>query len=85
MGAVVRRIGEISGVSPILAKILAVLTVLLLIGLAYFGWLRPYQLTWGATRAEVERPMAGDEINPDPSFLATRAITIEAPPEEVWP
>ncbi|GAB4243576.1 MAG: hypothetical protein Kow00129_02780 [Thermoleophilia bacterium] len=29
--------------------------------------------------------MAGDEIVSRPSFDATRAITIEAPPERVWP
>lgn len=85
MGTLLGRIAETRVRSPILARTLAALTLLLLIGLSYFGWLRPYQLTWGATRAEVGGPMAGDEINPDPSFLATRAITIAAPPEEVWP
>jgi hypothetical protein len=29
--------------------------------------------------------MRGDEIVPDPSFNATRALTIQAPPERVWP
>ena len=29
--------------------------------------------------------MPGDEFVPDPSFSATRAITISAPPELVWP
>jgi hypothetical protein len=29
--------------------------------------------------------MAGDELNRNPSFLATRAITIEGSPEQVWP
>jgi hypothetical protein len=27
----------------------------------------------------------GDELNPNPSFLATRAITIDGTPEEIWP
>jgi len=69
----------------VLTKILAVLTVLLLVGISYFAWFRPYQLNWGATTAEVGQPMAGDELNPDPSFRATRAITIAGTPEEVWP
>jgi hypothetical protein len=29
--------------------------------------------------------MPGDELNTNPSFLATRAITVDALPEEVWP
>lgn len=29
--------------------------------------------------------MPGDELVPDASFNATRAITIQAPPEAVWP
>lgn len=69
---------------PQLARAFAVLTVLLLVATAYLGLCRPYQLHWGATTAEIERPMAGDELNLDPSFLATRAITIEGDPEEVW-
>jgi hypothetical protein len=29
--------------------------------------------------------MPGDDPVPEPSFNATRAITIAAPPEQVWP
>ena len=46
---------------------------------------RPWQLNWGATRAEVERPMPGDEIIPRATFIATRAVTIRGRPAEVWP
>jgi hypothetical protein len=42
-------------------------------------------MRWGATDAEVAGPMPGDEIVPKASFNATRAITIDAPPERVWP
>ena len=70
---------------PLLARGLAVLSILLLIASAYVYVCRPYQLHWGATATEIERSMPGDELNPNPSFLATRAITIEAPPQEVWP
>jgi len=64
---------------------LALLTVLLFVATAYVLACRPYQLHWGATDAEFERPMAGDELNSNPSFLATRAITIEGSPKEIWP
>jgi hypothetical protein len=42
-------------------------------------------MRWGAADAEVSGPMPGDEIVPKASFNATRAITIDAPPEKVWP
>ncbi len=40
---------------------------------------------WGATDAEVAAAMPGDELVPDPLLGYTRAITIDAPPEDVWP
>jgi hypothetical protein len=46
---------------------------------------RHWHMRWGATDAEVAAPMAGDELVPEASFIATRAITVEAPPEKVWP
>jgi hypothetical protein len=46
---------------------------------------RHWHLRWGATDAEVAAAMPGDELVPEPSFNATRAITIQAPPEQVWP
>jgi hypothetical protein len=46
---------------------------------------RPWHLRWGATDDEVAAAMPGDDIVARPSFSATRAITIAAPPEGVWP
>ena len=70
---------------PVLNKTMAILALIGLVKVAYLRWARPYQLRWGATDEEVQRPMPGDELNPSPKFLATRAITIEATPEEIWP
>ena len=53
--------------------------------LLYLGIYRPIQLHWGATEAELAAALPGDEIAPAPIFNATRAVSIEAPPEEVWP
>ena len=47
--------------------------------------LRGWHLTWGATPAEVADPMPGDDLFPRAHYRSTRAITIAAPPEEVWP
>jgi hypothetical protein len=46
---------------------------------------RRWHLRWGATGDEVCAPMPGDEIVPRAQFTATRAITIDVPPERVWP
>jgi hypothetical protein len=38
-----------------------------------------------ATAIEKRRPLPADPIIPDPIFTSTHAITIDAPPEQVWP
>ena len=53
--------------------------------MAYLRYVRPWQLTWGATDAEVARRLPSDDLVTRPTFDATRAITLEAPPEQVWP
>jgi len=59
---------------------------LLLAFLAFFYWIyRPWQLTWGATSDEISRGMPGDQIVEKPSFNATRGVTVNAPPEQIWP
>jgi hypothetical protein len=52
---------------------------------AYLRFIRPWQLRWGATDEEVARAMPGDDVVKNPTFNATRAVTILARPEEVWP
>ena len=47
--------------------------------------LRPWYSKWGATAAEVEKPLPGDDQVPQPNLKTTRAITIQAPIETVWP
>lgn len=42
-------------------------------------------LTWGARPDEVTRGLPGDELLATADIVATRAITIEAPPGAVWP
>ena len=47
--------------------------------------IRPWHTHWGASHGEVVASMPGDEIVPKASFNVTRAITIDAPPDRVWP
>ena len=53
--------------------------------LAYVLRVRRWLLTWGATPEELRRPLPEDELVPDPGSQSTRAVTIDAPVEEVWP
>jgi hypothetical protein len=46
---------------------------------------RRWHQTWGATPAEVAAEMPGDRLLPRAQYRCTRAITIRAKPEEVWP
>lgn len=51
---------------------------------AYLLFVGPWQRRWGATDEEVQRAMPGDEEVERPSMNATRAVTINARPEEIW-
>jgi hypothetical protein len=51
----------------------------------YLKVVRPWALRWGATEEEAARPLPGDGIVKTADFVATRAITIDAAPEQVWP
>ena len=73
------------GICTFLKKIFGVLALLGLVMAAYLLWARPYQLHWGATDGEVNRAMPGDELESHPTFLATRSITIDGTPQQIWP
>jgi hypothetical protein len=47
--------------------------------------IEPWHVNWGATPAEIQRTLPGDELMPDAGYVSTRAITINAPPEAIWP
>jgi hypothetical protein len=53
--------------------------------IGFFALYRPWHLMWGSTREEVARGMPGDEVVLDPTFSATRAVTVEGHPEAIWP
>lgn len=47
--------------------------------------LRSRYTRWGATDAEVNRSLPGDDAVPTPKGGYTQAITIQASPDQVWP
>lgn len=65
--------------------IIVVVSILFVLVLFYLALLRAWQLQWGATGDEIRRAMPGDDIVDDPSFNATRAVTIHAPAESIYP
>lgn len=52
---------------------------------AHLAWIRPRIFGWGSTEEEGSRPMGGDELCPRPQLNATRAVTVTAAPEDIWP
>jgi hypothetical protein len=52
---------------------------------AYFLVVRPWQLRWGATDEERGVTLDGDDLLPNPDLVATRAITVHALADQVWP
>jgi len=47
--------------------------------------LRPWYSKWGAAESELNMPLPGDELAPNPRLESTLAITIQATPEVIWP
>src|ERR1051326_7204279 len=54
-------------------------------GLAYTVAVRPWLSQWGAPAEEASTPLPGDDRVPGPAYATTRAITVRAPAEAVWP
>lgn len=74
-GAVIgalRRAGALAGAGIGIYLIMALL-------------LRPWYSTWGTTDAELTAPLPGDDLVPKARTQWTNAVTIDAPPEAVWP
>ncbi len=61
------------------------LTVVVAFGTAVFIGLHELGRRWGATRGEVRKPIAGDDIVPHAKGQTTHAVTISAAAEDVWP
>ncbi len=63
----------------------ALLAVFVVAGLTYHFVLRDWCLRWGATPAEAQAILPGDELFPVYAGEATHAITIQASREQIWP
>ena len=52
---------------------------------AYIMFARPWHLRWGTREKESDGLLPGDGLVETPNLVATRAISIRALPEQVWP
>lgn len=64
-----------------LRPLVALVTALVV---AYVAVIRPWMLSWGSTEEERIRQLPGDDLVPNPMQVTTRALTIQAPPREIW-
>jgi hypothetical protein len=69
-------------VSELASKVRYVTAGCAIAGLLALQWLGR---NYGATRAERRRRLSGDELMADPMAVTTHAITIDAPPNRIWP
>jgi hypothetical protein len=62
-------------------------TLLVIISIAALYWfpVRRWFGQWGATPDDLTRVMAGDSVITNPTHSATHAVTVDAPPEAIWP
>lgn len=51
----------------------------------YRAHVRPWIYTWGATEPEITAELPGDELVATDALRTTRAVTIDAPIDSVWP
>ena len=62
-------------------------TFLVVLALAMLYWfpIRRWMSRWGATPSDISRVMAGDSLLVDPTYSGTTAVSVNAPPEDIWP
>ena len=70
-----------------IARRFALLSTLVMLPLALLYWfpLRRWFARWGTTPDDLTRGMAGDNVIVNPTHSATHAVTVNAPPEDIWP
>ncbi len=66
-------------------KITAVILGLLVVVIVAAALLTPWMDRWGATDAEVVKRFPGDELVQAPLSQVTRAVTVQAAPEQIYP
>jgi hypothetical protein len=84
LGSLVVLAGLIGWLGAMLGIIVGLVIATVSVG-SYVLFVGPWQRRWGATDHEVRRVMPGDGLLRPDAPSTTRAITIDAPPEAVFP
>ena len=66
-------------------RLVSILAVLFAVLAAYATLIRRWHLRWGSTEEERPSRLPGDDAIPEPDLEATRAITVRAYADDVWP
>jgi hypothetical protein len=66
-------------------KVIGVLAGLAILAVVIIAALLPWMDRWGATDDELTASFSSDELVPFPAITYTRAVTINATPEEIYP
>ena len=64
---------------------LVVLGAALALGVVYWFPVRRWFSRWGATPEELARAMPGDGLIHNPTEMSMQAVTVNAPPQDIWP
>jgi hypothetical protein len=51
----------------------------------YLFAIRPWMLDWGSTASERRASLPGDDVSPGARYVTTRAATVAATPDRIWP
>ena len=62
-----------------------VLLVMLTLAVLYWFPIRRSMSRWGTTPSDLTRVMPGDSLLVDPTYSGTMAVSVNAPPEDIWP
>lgn len=74
-----------TGLRPMRGRRFGIFAAATAIGFLYWFPARRRFATWGTTGDERERGMPGDSIIPNPTHVASSAVTIDASPDKIWP
>ena len=66
-------------------KIIGIFFAAIVIGIIAIVLLMPVMDRWGASPQEISASLPGDELVPSPRVTYTRAISIDAAPEKIYP
>jgi hypothetical protein len=66
-------------------KIIGIFFAAIVISVIAVVLLMPWMDRWGATNDEISASLPGDELVPSPRITYTRAISIDATPQEIYP